>query len=486
MLARLLTPSDFGLYAVALTATQLLMMVKDFGVEAAIQHWRGPLDAMMPTATTISVAFSVGVYLIFFFGAPAFAEFAGNPEAASILRVLTAVVLVYGFNAVPSGVLQRNFRQKRLVTAGFFGLLVNATVAISMAISGAGAMSFAAGQVAGTVMLGVIINASAGVRLRFGFDRGIAAHLLRFGAPLALGLALEAALMNVDFVVIGRLMDATYLGYYLLAFNIAGWAFASLKASITQVAIAGFSRLSEMDIATMNSGVQQSVLAVLTVVTPICALTASLAEPIVATVYGERWTPASAALAFLAILTVFRIFVSLAHDIFMGLGATRWTLIINAVWATALVPAMVFGVRLDGIRGAAIAHACVAIVVAAPLTQAALRSNDIKLTPILPRTLRLVAGSVVGGLVAVSVASWLDASFARLVAGGAAGLVAYLVVGIPRADLRRWLNVLQTRVNRARAHRYDGRLALEGSCAVVVDAGGTAIAVDRSSSRSST
>ena len=68
---------------------------------------------------------------------------------------------------------------------------------------------------------------------------------MHFGVPLAASLGVEAIVMNVQFVIIGRLTGATEVGYYLLAFNVASWAQNILGQAIRYVSVAGFSRLSE-------------------------------------------------------------------------------------------------------------------------------------------------------------------------------------------------------------------------------------------------
>jgi Polysaccharide biosynthesis protein len=62
VLARLLTPEDFGLYAIALSAMYFVMHVNDVGIIAATVQWRGRLEQMAPTATTLALAFSVVIY----------------------------------------------------------------------------------------------------------------------------------------------------------------------------------------------------------------------------------------------------------------------------------------------------------------------------------------------------------------------------------------------------------------------------------------
>jgi Polysaccharide biosynthesis protein len=156
------------------------------------------------------------IYALLFAFAPAFAGLAGNPEAAPIVRVLTTVILIDGVTAMRAGYLVRTFQHRRITTANPMGLAVQATVAITLAANGAGAMSFAAGQVSGAVVIGAFVLWSAHMPWRFGLDRAVARRLMHFGVPLAMALGLEAILMNADYVIAGRTLGAMALGLYML------------------------------------------------------------------------------------------------------------------------------------------------------------------------------------------------------------------------------------------------------------------------------
>jgi PST family polysaccharide transporter len=332
----------------------------------------------------------------------------------------------------------RDFRQDRLMVANLSGLAVNAVVAITLASSGAGAMSFAAGQVAGAVVIGVIVFVSVGIPFRLGWNGAIAVRLLRYGVPLAAGLALEAVLLNADFVIVGRLLHAESLGYYLLAFNISSWALTTITASLRYVSIAGFSRLSEMEPEVLSRSTQRSVVTLYQLVIPIGVLTAALATSLITVLYGTEWLPASSALRYLAVLTVVRVLLSFAMDILMGVGTTRVMLWVNAAWAAALIPALYVGVSHDGIRGAGIAHAVVALTVAFPLAIWALRRAGIHLAPIVPKLVRPTVAAVVAAAAARFTSTEVSSpAVLELALAGSIGLAVYVVIAFPQRDLRR-------------------------------------------------
>ena len=447
VLARLLTPADFGVYAIAIAATAVLMHVNDVGLIAATVQWRGRLDEMAPTAATLAVVSATGIYGLFFLAAPAVARAPRHPPPTRVLRLLALIIVIDGVTAVRSGALMRTFQQGRLVVANAAGLVANAATAIILAVGGAGAFSFAWGQVAGAAVAGVFVFAFARVPFTYGFDLAIARRLMRFGLPLAASLGVEAVVTNVQFAVIGRLTGAAELGCFLLAFNVASWAQTILGQAIRYVSVAGFSRLSEQNDEALSDGVQRSMPLMVLVVAPIVALTSVLAAPLVAFLYGGPWAPAAPVLSILAGLTLVRMVTGLSMDALMGAGATRATLWLNVGWTAVLIPTLWWATRIDGIRGAAIAQTAVGALVAVPLAAVALRRANVALAPVAAALVRPVLAAALAGVVA-----FLLARFAgphppvRLAVAGGAGLLLYVVVAVPRKQARRWLVALRRRV----------------------------------------
>jgi PST family polysaccharide transporter len=437
VLARLLAPADFGLYAVALAATQFVMHVNDCGMIAAAVQWRGRFEDMAPTARTLALLFSAAWYAVFWAVAPAFASLAGSAQATGVVRLLTAVILVDGITAVSVASLQRRFQQDRLMAAIAAGLAVNAAFAIILAVRGAGAYSFAGGQVAGSVVTGVLMLLLARVPVRYGMDRAVAARLVRFGVPLAASLGVESVLLNADYVIVGNVLGATTLGFYLLAFNVSSWVPGLVGTAVRYVSVAGFSRLAEQKPDSLSLGVQRSVPLMVAGVLPIAVAMAVLAPQLVVFLYGAAWAPAAAVLRFLTILMVVRLLTALAFDILTSLGATRATVWLNLGWAAALVPALLIGAHAGGIRGVAIGHAIVAILVAMPLAVLALHRSGVRLWPVVPELLRPALGAACSAAVTVLVADVVRGPlFVQLGLAGGAGLLVYLLVAMRPQQIR--------------------------------------------------
>jgi PST family polysaccharide transporter len=438
VLARILTPTDFGLYAIGLAAMYFVMHVNDVGLIAATVQWRGKLEDMAPTATTMALLFSIVIYAGFWVATPSLASFAGSPAATPVIRLLTTVMLVDGVTAVRVGSLLRRFQQHTITFANVFGLIANAAVAIPLAVFGAGAMSFAAGQVSGAVVTGCVVLRAAHMPWRFGFDRAIAKSLMRFGVPLAAALGVEAVLLNADYIVVGRVTGTTALGLYLLAFNVSSWAPGVIGTAIRWVSVPSFSRLSENE-GDLSPAVRRSVTVLFAVVLPIAILTAVLAPAIIGFLYGESWAPSAPVLRFLIVLGAVRMFAQLTVDILVGAGVTRSALWLNLGWTIALVPALVIGANRDGIRGAAVAHALVALGIALPLALVMLHRAGVQLGPMWSTLVRPIVAGLAATAVCVAVAAVVgDSHLVKLITAGGLALVVYIAIAVPQTMRRRW------------------------------------------------
>ncbi|MEV0381964.1 oligosaccharide flippase family protein [Nonomuraea sp. NPDC050643] len=439
ILARTLLPADFGVYAVALAATAFVMSVKDLGIMAATMQWRGRLEEMAPTATVLSFVSATALYGVFWVTAPAFAELSGTPQATPVIRLLTAIILVEGFTAVRSAALIRRFEQDRLTLAIGAGFLVNAVLAVVLAVNGAGPYSFAVGQLAQSVVTGVIVFVAARLPVRLGLDRGVAARLLRFGVPSAAGIGLETILLNAGYIVVGAILkDETWIGYYLLAFNMSSWVPGLIGQAVRNVTIPGFSRLAEHTPEALSEGVRRATPLLLGAILPIAVVMSILAHPLVLFVYGEPWNQAAGVLRWLAVMMVIRMLLGLALDILTGQGDTRATAWMNLAYGIVLVPALIVGTHLQGIRGTAIGQVVAALFVALPVAAYFLHRAGVRLAPVLPGLVRplLAAG------VAAAVTAFVDRLVAEhplleLLLAGSAGLIVYVALAVPPARLRR-------------------------------------------------
>ncbi len=365
-LARLLGPAEFGTYAVALIALMAVLSFNELGVSLAIVRWTGDPREIASTVNSISIiASSILAGLTVLLAGP-FADAMGEPSAAPVVRLLGLTVVISGAVASPAAFMQREFKQNTRMLIDQVTVWVGALTSISLAIAGSGAMSLAIGRLAGVGIGAVLFLRLSPEPYRIGLDRRHIMPLLRFGLPLAGASVVVFAIGFADQIIVGKMLGPTVLGFYVLAFNLSQWPVLVFSQPLRNVAPATFSRLQHEPEA-MRSAFRGIIGLLAAVSFPVCLLLSGAAGPIVGFVYGPEWAPAAAVLVWLGVLAAFKILYELAYDYLVVLGRSRAILGLQLVTIGALVPAIIGGIEISGMTGAAAAQVAVAAGVMLPL-----------------------------------------------------------------------------------------------------------------------
>jgi O-antigen/teichoic acid export membrane protein len=435
VLARILSPADYGVYAIALTVLVLLQSANELGVSLALVQRPGDVRQIAPTVMTIGLASSAVMYAVAFSAAPAICAWLGAPEAVGVIRLMSLAVVVDGVATVPIGLLNRFFLQQRLFVGEAMTFITSTAVTIALALYGFGAFAFAWGTVVGGVVGTMTHLCLAPFRVSPGWNRQEAGSLLRFGLPLAGASLLVLSVANVDNLVVGAVLGQALLGYYLLAFRQSSWPVVLFAEAARRVALAGFSRLVH-DTDLVSHAFSRALALLVAAVVPPVVLLAAYAEPLIRFLYGERWVPAAEALPALAVLGLFRSVLLICYDLLVAQARSGVLVRLQLVWLVVLVPALIVGARLDGIRGAASAQAIVSSLVVGPLFWLALRRSGVAVGEALLGCWRPVVGGLVLALVAWPVTAGLDtgrpwADLWQLGLAGASVVVVYLPIVWP-------------------------------------------------------
>jgi lipopolysaccharide exporter len=445
VLARLLTPEAFGVFAVALTVQSILLNFADLGMSADLVRSRD-WQRRAPTVASISLLTGGLLTAAMIAGAPALASSLGSEQAAPVIAVMSLSLVIAAAGVPPFATIQREFQQSRffLIVATSF-LIGNGLAVVLIVFFGWGAMALAVGRLVEQALTVGLQFALTRTRPRLGFDRSVAHSALAFGLPVAGANALSWLVLYVDYVVIGRTAGAVALGLYVLAFNVSSWPVGALVQAVRSVALPGFSRLDRMK--SVGNFVSSFALA-LTAGLLVGMLLATLAIPIVTIVYGPTWLGSAGALGVLAIFGAMRVVVDLMATFLIARGASRSVLLVQVGWVVALVPAMIVGVHSWGLVGAGVAHLAVGFIVVLPAYTLALNRQGV---PFL--ALVRAAAPPVGAAGVAAAAVWAstqatESSWQALVMGSFIGILVYLVL------LHRWL---RSRLSGSWPHRPAAR-----------------------------
>jgi PST family polysaccharide transporter len=433
VLARLLVPADFGVYAIALTVQSVLVTLVDLGLSTDLVRAQDP-ERRAPTVATVSLASGVVLALAMTATAAPVATLMGVSDAAPVIAVLAWTLPISGAGVVPYAKLQRDFQQRKLMASSVTDLVVSSSVTVGLIALGMGPMALAIGRVAAQLSATTVQFVLAHVRPHFALDRAIARSALSYGAPLAGANLLSWALLNIDNVTISRVSGTTALGIYVLAFNISSWPMSAIGQAVRSVSLAGFSR------AARDDGDGGLVMALsLTWAAGLAAgiLLAALSQPLVALLYGARWSSSATVLGALGLFGALRVALDLIATYLMARGAARPLLYVQILWFVSLIPAVVFATHWKGIAGAGWSHVAVAALVILPAYAVAVARVGGQARSLVEAMWLPTAAAVPTWLVAHTVAGAIQQPFLALTAGGLAGLATYVALCYP------WLRRLQ-------------------------------------------
>ena len=298
VVAHILSPHDFGVFAVALTAYAIVSSIGELGVSACLIRADLDIDRLAPTVATVSIlssAIFAGAMAVF---AEPIAAVLGSAAAVGPIRILSIAVLFIGVFAVPNSQMVRDFKQDKIFLANAIGFVPSTVLLIVLAKSGGGATAFAWSMVVRQFVVGLVLIIAAPRYYRPGLARSALSVIFRFGIPLAGANFVNYILLNVDYAFVGHLLGAAALGVYMLAFTVASWPYGVLGAVINSVSMPAFSRVKH-DPVLLENAMAAGVRAVSLVAMPMCGMTVALARPIVLTLYGARWAAAANVLIIL-------------------------------------------------------------------------------------------------------------------------------------------------------------------------------------------
>lgn len=431
VVARIVAPDELGVFALAVTVQAVLVSMAELGVASAIARSDLDVDKIAPTITSISVLSSLvlaGLMAVF---AGPLAGFLGSPLAEDPIRILAISVALIGPFAVPGADLQRSFRQDLIFRANIISFFPASAVLIIVALGGDGAAAFAWSRVVGQLIAGLLMLLSVPKKYLPGFNPAYLRPLMKFGLPLALANILSQALLNVDYVFVGRLMSTADVGKYLLAFNVCMWSTAVIGTILNGVVLPAFSQVKRDD-GDVPKALQHAVRTVALVACPIAAITCTFATPLITTIYGAQWVEAGPVLRVLSFYGVVFVLGLLFANIIIATGRTWVLFSVQVIALLFLMPALTVGIHIGGLIGIGAAHILVISLVTLPVYLGALRrSTGVRATRVLLALSRPLLASAGAALVSWVVTLPLEADLAKLAVGGVCIAVVYVTLTLP-------------------------------------------------------
>lgn len=436
VVARLLTPDDFGLVGMAQVFVGLVAIFSEFGLATAIIAHLELTDEQVAQLNAVAVLIGIAALLITCAAARPLGQFFLAPELPPVVVATSAVFAISALRTVPQALLQRELKFRYLaITESIQGVMV-AGITLLFAILGFRYWALVLG-----VVFGNVIGTAVAVYGRpCPFARPhlkTLASILTVSGHLLIGRFSYWAQTNIDSAIIGRLLGRGPLGVYSMAMTLASLPLDKITVLLNQVsppflAAAQSDRRAVRHLILVLTGV----LAI--IVFPIAAGIALVAEESVLLVLGLQWIDVVGPLRLLAIWAAFRSLAAVLAPVVVITGGVRFFMYVSLVEAALMSSAFYVGSGF-GITGIAAAWLLVYPIMRVPLWIWVFRRTEITLPAYLAalqpavRATTLMSVCVIG-IKFLSPPEW--SALQQLVFTIAGGAVSYAVAaGLQRREL---------------------------------------------------
>ena len=321
ILARLLSPKEYGLLGMVLVFTGFASNVADMGLGASIIQRSTLSERHLNSVFWLNVATGIVLTGVFALAAPLVARFYGEPQ----LHMLTASIAFNFFfgslNVVQNALLDKalNFRTKFWIET--VSSLASGIVALALAFTGAGVWSLVGQALTLTVVRVLMMWTQSSWRPAMSFDFSAIRELMHFGGHLMGFGAVIYWSMNVDKLVIGRWIGSSALGIYSLADKLMRLPLVNVSDVTTSVMFPALSAIQDEVEAVRRAYLRGSRMIAL-ITFPMMIALGVLAEPAILVVYGSKWRESIVILQLLCFAGVAQSMYNTAGWIYLSQGRT--------------------------------------------------------------------------------------------------------------------------------------------------------------------
>lgn len=304
VLARLLTPADFGLIAMLLVFTTIAALLVDSGFGTALVQKQDTSDDDEATVFFFSTGASVAVAVALWFAAPAIASFYSQPLLTPLTRLLLFVLPLSALAAVPDALLTQRLDFKSRAKAEIIAALCSGVLAVMLAWRDFGVWSLAWQAVTAIGVRALLLWLYSGWRPRGQFSRHAFRSLGGFGGYMLMANLLNTISLRLQSLLIGKMFDSRALGYYTLAQNTQMAPAQFMSGVLNRVGLPVFSTVADQR-EKLVAALRLSLRVAIFVFVPCMIGIAVVAKPLIIMLYGARWTPAAPLLSILAVSATF-------------------------------------------------------------------------------------------------------------------------------------------------------------------------------------
>lgn len=354
LLARFLSPEEFGLVALALVFIAFTQMFVDQGLSVAIIQYTNPTDGHLSTAFWTNVCAGIVLMSVSFLSAELVSEIFRQPELENVLKWLSTVLFLNSLVSVQAALFRKSLRFRPVAISTISSSTVGGFVGVLMAYSGYGVWSLVAQQLIQSTLQILILWSISSWRPTLYWNIGQLKELFSYSANV-LGINLfEFFNRYSDNLLIGYYLGPTALGYYSLAYKFYQTLTKLFGGLANEVAFSSYSSFQH-DIPRVRQAFYTSTQMVSFVTFPLFIGAALLTPEIFSLLLGDKWQDSIVVFQILMAVALIESVLYFNGSVMMSLGKPHWRLKLNMLNAAVNIVGFYIAVHW-GIEYVALAY----------------------------------------------------------------------------------------------------------------------------------
>lgn len=352
-LTRLLTPGEFGIFAMIIVFFNFAEPFRQWGFQAFLIQKNVIDDEYKDTAFWSICAIAICLFTLSIISAPLIAKFFNNPQLTMFLRVGSLGFLLSPIGSVQWALANRKMDFKMIMIRDTISAFIYGTYVCFLAFNGYGVWSLVIAFVVKELSLSIILWIIYDWRPSLRFNYSKFKDMSHFSFNCIGSGVLSFFTYNVDNIIVGRFLGATNLGLYNLAFNTVNQPETKLVSQVAAVTFPVFSAMQHE-----NERLREAYIKVfkmlLVVLIPLLTILFMCAKDLVLVFYGQNWLLSVVPIQIMCLYGLIRGLSCIAGPIFLSKGRPDINLKINFLSLVVFVVFIFFGLRF-GIIGVAVA-----------------------------------------------------------------------------------------------------------------------------------
>jgi O-antigen/teichoic acid export membrane protein len=348
ILARMLSPAEFGLFGMISILIALGSNLMDSGLTSSIIRTPDASQKDYSTVFVLNLVGSVVIYLIVYATAPAVARFYHQELLTDIIRVFCLTFVFNAFRSVQSAKLTKEMNFKTQMIIQIPSVLIGGVVGTVLAYYGFGVWSLVWMYMAQSFLSALQHWLYSGWRPDLKFDVETFKYHFNFGYKITLSGIIGTLYSNIYTIIIAKYFSASQLGYYSRALSLRQLPISNLSAALNKVTYPMFSSILDDD-AKLKSVYRRVMQQVVFWVAPLLILLIVTAEPFIRFLLTEKWLPAVPYFQILCVAGIWLPLQAYNYNIIKVKGKTGLTLriqVVKKIFGTiGVFIAVSFGIR---------------------------------------------------------------------------------------------------------------------------------------------